>query len=555
MNGLLYSQIGYDLGMPMRALVRADDPNTVPPGAVCVLSGPVTLTCPVTQWGDAWGAYWWVCDFSALTTEGVYTIEIRAGDKVLMRDDGLRVGAHILWAETLTPVALDALEERHRRARHGRGWKDCGADWREANSHASTLIGLTDLLAHGFEGLDREQERRLVAQIVIGCDFIASCQDYAAMVGLPDGAVAHEIPNHPLIIPGDQVQCAVAWVRAARLLFEFHPDKSAEYLARGERAFRFFYETCRPLGAINFSAEGHGAPAGYTPPTDAFMTRDVLMALWAAVELWIAGKHAYREHAVSLARDVMARQVPEAAAEDGLWGHFYTFPDKVYTEKANVHHHVGHDTGATFPHYLTPLIEMSNRWSGDPDAHAWRETVQRFAQGYFIPACTRNPFNLLPVGVWPGEGLLTFCGPWHGINTSITYAASLAAQMWMFTGDDRLRDIIAGNLQWIAGLHAGLTREAFGGCVIWKMPADFPEGVALPYSQIIGIGRRSVEGWTDIRGTIPNGFDVNPQFTLTVRPTRANDRPRLWTDEDWIPHSGGWLSALARLREVRFFKG
>jgi hypothetical protein len=28
----------------------------------------------------------------------------------------------------------------------------------------------------------------------------------------------------------------------------------------------------------------------------------------------------------------------------------------------------------------------------------------------------------------------------------------------------------------------------------------------------------------------------------------------LFTDEDWIPHAAGWISALARQRQRRFFK-
>jgi hypothetical protein len=108
-------------------------------------------------------------------------------------------------------------------------------------------------------------------------------------------------------------------------------------------------------------------------------------------------------------------------------------------------------------------------------------------------------------------------------------------------------------MQWIAGLHAGITRESFDGCTKWR--DDIPAGTALPYSQIHGIGRRSVGTWLDIPGTIPNGFCTNRQFQLEVEPTVENDGPWRYTDEDWITHAGGWLSAVAWSRHIRSVRG
>ena len=60
--------------------------------------------------------------------------------------------------------------------------------------------------------------------------------------------------------------------------------------------------------------------------------------------------------------------------------------------------------------------------------------------------------------------------------------------------------------------------------------------------------------WSGIIGTIPNGFDVNPQFQITVKPTRAADGPWLYTDEDWGPHAGGWISGLTHLRMTKRYR-
>lgn len=554
MNGLLYSQIGYDLNDPKRAIVRSTDPNYISPAAIFrVLDSThptAILTGPVTCWGRIWNSTWWVADFSGIRSPGEYILQIMDGDRLVEASDPIIISENRLWDATILTVALDQLEERALKARNGVGWMDCGWTWREANSHATTVIGLCDLIdfAHPFISLANQQ--RLVDQIVRGCDYLAILQDTAAGLGHPDGALIHELPNHPVIIPGDQAQAAVAWAHASRLIVDILPQKGRDYLARAVRAFRFLTNQCRPFGPSGFSASNHGAPPGYQPV--GWMTRDLQMMLYAASELAAAGRLEFQAECAAIARQVMSRQVPEERAEDGLHGHFYTFEDHLFTEKANTHHHVGHDTGSTFPYYVLPFLEIASRWPDHPDAPAWRKTVENFAYGYFLPACSRNPFYLLPEGYFSGQGLLWFAGPWHGINTSYGFAAGMASQFEMTYGDPQFRQVAVGNLQWIAGLNAGITRQALDGCVRWR--DDLPEGRAVPYSQVWGIGRRYAGGWLQIPGTICNGFDVNPQFTFTVEPTIENDEPRLFTDEDWIPHAAGWMSALARQRQRRFFK-
>ena len=103
-----------------------------------------------------------------------------------------------------------------------------------------------------------------------------------------------------------------------------------------------------------------------------------------------------------------------------------------------------------------------------------------------------------------------------------------------------------GNLQWIAGLNAGFSSQSFEGSVLWR--EEIPAGEAVPYSLIEGFGQRSVKSWSGIRGSIGNGFCTNRQFNLKVEPTAENDGPWRYSDEDWIPHAGGWASALAHLR-------
>lgn len=553
-SGLLYSQIGYDLGDPMRALIRSTLGDYVQKGSTFqvldINTSDTVCSGEIKYWGEAWKSHWWEADYSGINKAGEYILQIKFAGQVIMASEPFKVGQNLLWNETIKAVAIEQMEERAKRTRNGNGWKDCGSAWREVNSHATMVIGLCDLLEKGHEWLQREEIDRLVPQIKRGCDYIAICQDKAERLGYPKGAIIHEVPGFIHIVPGDIAQSTVAFAKTSRLLVDIDPDKSDEYLQRAANAFGYLMNEASPADPEGFSHSNHGAPQDFNVPRE-WMTRDLMMMVWGAVELWFAGRHEYKEEAVKLVRQVMKRQVPEDKAEEGLYGHFYTFDSCSFTEKANTHHHFGYDTGSTFPHYIIPMMEMCGFWYNHPDAHLWREAIKKFAYGYFMPACRKNPFYLIPEGYFTNEGLLIFCGPWHGINTTIGFASTLASRLEGFTRDGEFRKIAVGNIQWIAGLNSGITNDCFKGCWVWR--EDVPEGAAVPYSQICGIGRKSVGCWTDIKGTIPNGFNVNPQFSLEVPPTMENDGPWLYTDEDWIPHAAGWVSALTELRERRRF--
>jgi hypothetical protein len=551
LSGLLYSQIGYDLRAPMRAIVRSTDRHFLDDAARFWLqdadSGAGVLSGSVSYWGECWQSHWWIADFSALKMPGRYRVQI---DPLGLTSEPFPVAEHLLWDETICVVALDQFEERARQARYGKGWKDCGSDWREVSSHAPALIGLTDLLNVGYEWLGQDDTRRLVSQVIHGCDYLIACQSRAAALGYPAGVLLHELPNYPHLIPADQGQSVVALARAARLIYEIDPERSMTYLAAAVAAYEYLIHRCQPYGPQGFSALAHGAPPGYVPQS--FMTADLLLMAWGGLELARAGRMQYKDDAIRLARQVLRRQVPITAPEGKLYGHFYTFDDCTFTEKAFAHHHVGHDTGTVFGHYLAPLIELCQSWPEHPEAALWREAVHNFAYGYLLPACRQNPFFLLPNGYYSGEGLLTFAGPWHGFNVCYAYAASFAAQLELFFGDRQFRDIAAGNLQWIAGLNAGHTRQSFEGSVLWK---ETPSAdVVLPHSHIEGIGRRAVKTWSGIRGAIGSGFCTNLQFQLVVDPRLINDGPWHYSDEDWIPHAGGWVSALAYLRQTMRYR-
>jgi len=575
-TGFLYSQIGYDLGLPMRAVIRAGDKKHVPAGARFGIrrtskigdadknephSEPTdTLTGDVKYWGKTWNAHWWTIDFSDVEAPGTYEITVVTKDNErLHKSEPIPIAKNLLWDETVVPVAVEQLEERRRLARNEIGWKDCGAEWREANSHATTIIALCQLAEMGAPWLDNSVLFRIYDQIVHGCTYLGILQDTGEQTGAPEGAVIHEIPNHMDVIPGDSAQASVAFAYAARLLADTRPEEAREFSARALAVTDYLLLEATPHNPSGFSHLNHGTPADFRVPTE-FMTRDLAMMMWGCVQLYVGGHVEYKKHAVRLAREVMARQVPKEKAEGGtngdpeLWGHFYTFDSATVTEKSNTHHHFGHDTGSTWPHYMVPLAEMA-RWFNDHADHArWQKCLKDFAEGYLIPACKTNPFYLLPLGYFEGKGLMSFAGPWHGFNTTIGFASSLATACLGVVEEEfkeDIRQIMTGNLQWIAGLHAGITMRSFEGCSAWKPEVE--EGVAVPYSQISGVGRRSTGNWTGIKGTIPNGFCVNRQFKLEVEPSKEVDEPLRYTDEDWIPHAAGYLSGLVAVRNATRF--
>ena len=548
--GLLVSQIGYDCGHAMRAIVRGPRESLSSRAAFRLLDdhGQLVRRGPVACWGACWGSTWWVADFTGVTTPGVYALHIDDPGRPTFPPELVEIGRNALWSHTVQKVGVEQAERRARLAMNRVGWQDCGAAWQEANSHAAYVLGFCDLLDISPGALAPDHARRIADQIVNGCDYLALLQDRARERGLGDGAVSHQTPKYEeLAMPADAAKAAAAWARASRCLPAHHDEKRRDYRLRARRALDWLLSR-PPSTPVNFCPAAHGAPAGFVPPPE-MMTRDLLMMATAALDL--ANLDAAPEMAEAIARvnQVVARQVPHDRAEEGLHGHFRLFASASLTEKAWSHHVdanlVGSDAGAQDPHDLLPLIRLCQRLPTHPDAPRWRQAVERFARGYLLPACRTSPFLLLPLGVFPGEGLLHFAGLWHGMNGAYARVAVLALELRRFLDDDAFDDLATANLQWIAGLNAGLTAPSVATAHMFS--ADVPDGLAQPVSMIHGVGRRFAGSYMNIRGSICNGFSTGEQFRFDVAATRANDGPFTFTDEDWVTHAGDWLSAMARL--------
>ena len=413
-NGILTSQIGYDTGLPKRAIIRSDDAHYLQGGTYVVLDkdGVVVMKEPVQEWGEKWGSYWWIADFSALDQDGVYTIQVTDAEKTLLTSDPVVIRKNALWSSCYKTIAFDFLDEKAKLAPANGpriGWLDCsGGTLQEFSSHVVTLDCIEDILETLGNRLKTEEQKHLHRHIINGCSYLAFLQDKAHReFKLGEGAVVHDFDGTKQFhaIMGDVAKAAMIFARSARIISKEHPDLCDQYLQRSVKAFAWVDQR-KHKPVINnevqtLYAPVHGAPAGATPPDDQMMTRDLMMMVRASVELYKSGRQEYKSRAIEFARMIMRRQVPQTEAEDGLYGHFYTYDDFSkfggikFTEKANIHCGAWsaegriYNKGGHYPHYLIPLIEMGTLWPDHQDAVRWKQAVRDFAYGYFLPACKK----------------------------------------------------------------------------------------------------------------------------------------------------------------------
>jgi hypothetical protein len=559
-SGLLFSQVGYEPGMPVRIIVRLPEQEMLRAGTRCMLAtGELEYFTPVEYWGALWGSHWWIATFGQSVKEAVYRVEIREGEEVLLADGGLEVKRNILWNRTIRLSSVDMLERRVHFTKVGAGWQDAGTLWVESCAQSGMIIGLEDLLEYDPNRFDREMIQRLEKQIIVGCDYLVMTQQKAAELGYPEGAFSHDLHGHENdILPNDANKAVVALFRASRLLSGKFAIRKTRYREAGEKAFQWLVRSAGPLGDYGFQVFQRAIPEDTVIPDDEWVTRDLVMMCWASLERWkLAKDEESKQWCHHYAQKIMERQIPEDSSEQGFYGHFYEFTSLNHSESAWIHGIVPSETGAQFgtdlggffPNYLIPVIEMVKLWPDHPDAVQWKKMLADFSNGYLKPVCQANPFYLVPLGIFGEEGPNWFCGTFHGTNAIYGFTAALALELSSLLEDEELIRIAYGNLQWIAGLNGGVTRENLRkGCVVFSM--DIEENLALPASMICHIGNRWAGTWFQTRGVICNGFSVGEQFRYDVPVQRANDGPHSFTDEDWIPHSAGWVAGLVRLNRI-----
>ncbi|NJK95787.1 MAG: hypothetical protein HC905_13540, partial [Bacteroidales bacterium] len=551
--GLLFSQIGYELGFPVRIVIRLPKKELLAGKTRCRLlpvSGGKKIEADCEYWGEIWGSHWWVAQFTP-DQPGEWDVNLLHNGNVVISGSGLSVSKNLLWDATVELAAADMLERRVHFTKVGAGWQDAGTLWVESPAQSAMIISLCELLEKSAQKLNDSLKTRIEKQIIVGCDYLVMTQDKARELGYPEGSFSHDLLGHEKdVLPNDAVKAVIALTKASLILSEKYKGKVDKYKSAATKAYKWLLKDAKPVGDLGLSRFQRGVAEGVPIPENEWQTRDLVSLCWASIEQWKAGNQLAKDEAVKYAVQIIDRQISEEKAESGYFGHFIEYPSMPHSEKSWIHGIVnntfGADIGGVYPNYLLPFLEMLKLWPDLKEGDRIKETLRSFTYNYLIPACEKNPFYLVPQGIFGNEGPIWFCGTFHGTNAIYGYTAALALELANFFKEDKLKAIAYGNLQWLAGLNAGITKENIHqGCVIFS--TDIPEGAALPASMMCGVGKRWAGTWFQTRGVICNGFSTGKQFVYDVEPKKENDGSFSLTDEDWIPHSAGWLTGLMRL--------
>lgn len=166
--GLLFSQTGYELGFPVRIIVRLPKKELLQGKTICKLI-PVSkekyYKTECSYWGEIWKSHWWVAEFQNITEAGEWNIDIRNNHKTVFHDKGLRIGKNILWNSSVEFAAASMLESRMLFTKVGAGWQDAGTLWIECPAQSAMVIALEDLLEKGSHQLDNNLTERIHKQV------------------------------------------------------------------------------------------------------------------------------------------------------------------------------------------------------------------------------------------------------------------------------------------------------------------------------------------------------------------------------------------------------
>ena len=197
--GLLFSQVGYEPGLPVRVVLRLPKKDVLPETVQCVLKptfGESEFSTGCNYWGEIWKSHWWVAEFPAIEEEGEWDVSIQNGNEILIQDSGLKIKKNILWESTIEWSSVDMLERRRHFTGVGVGWQDAGAKWAESPAQSAMIIALEELLEKKKDTFDEDFLKRIYEQIVCGCEYLMLTQEKAHELGFPKGAMSHDVLGH-----------------------------------------------------------------------------------------------------------------------------------------------------------------------------------------------------------------------------------------------------------------------------------------------------------------------------------------------------------------------
>lgn len=520
---ILEAQIGYKGDEAKRAFIVSTNPTRDSLGRFQLRDARTNAavhTGDVTYWGQKWGETYWTMDFSSFRTAGSYYLDVPVLSK---QSDTFALQSDLFRTQTLLKTSVDQLEPR---IRGKLGWQDCGTDLRGIEGHATLLYGLIDAYEAYGGTLSATDRGRFLDQMRHGADYMLACQK-------PNGSFCSELYFYPDIVTWHKsVLATVALVQ----VYEITGD--TDYLDAAHAGWdwamsRPQFTALETAAEIGDTRQVYGQRSPWLPPQE-LRTRDKLLLLWGATEFFKATRDtAFKTVALTYASQVYDNQFLDyTRAVEGAYGNFYAWSEEEIFQKSWEHGAWWYNNGAVLPDHILGLVQLSELFPNDPDWLKWRYVLRVYKDRFLKPTHDLSPFGIYPLGMYDRE--VRFFGPtWHGTNGMYGNVAKNAMLLARMFDDVELQEIADANMQWVGGLNAGTMLG----------------GKRQSISMIDAVGTHYVPTWSGIDGSIANGLSATPQFTLD-HPDPLMDAPVTFTHEDWIVHSGGWLSGLSEVERA-----
>jgi hypothetical protein len=529
---ILEAQIGYKPDETKQAFIVAANPTSDSLGTFQLKNASTNATVftgNVTYWGQRWGEAWWTMDFSSFKTAGDYYINVPSLSK---QSDTFTLEDNVFRTETLLKTSVDQLEPRidDPQGNPKLGWQDCGTDLRGIEGHATLLYGLIDAYQAYGSTLSGTDQTRFLDQMRHGADYMLACQK-------PNGSFCSE-----LWVASDLVTWHKSLLATIALLQVYEVTNDSDYLDAANDGWDWVMsrpqftklETAAEVGDTRMV---YGQNSPWLPPTE-LRTRDKMLLVWGATEFYkLTSDTAYKTVALDYANQVYDNQFLDyTKAVEGAYGNFYAWTGQEIFQKSWEHGAWHYNNGAVLPDHIIGLVQLLELFPNDAAALKWRYVLEVYKDNFLKTTADLNPFKIYPLGMYDQE--IRFFGPtWHGTNGMYGNVAKNAMLLARLFDDVELQKIADANMEWVGGLNAGVMLS----------------GKRQSISMIDAVGTHYIPTWSGIDGSIANGLSATPQFTLD-NPEALIDRPKTFTHEDWIVHSGGWLSGLSEVERAPVVK-
>ena len=599
---LLEAQVGYHPNDVKHAYLRSsyEKPYIDPAEKEFVIknaAGEEVCRGEITYWGEKWGSYWWIANFSSVKESGAYTVEV-AGENMVSAPFQIRedIFTNSQLEEgnedqlNLVQIAMDQLDYRLKKfsdpgavqlegwdSEYIPGWRDCGSEIRELSSHIVTLHALVDMFENPniYNNLTKEYKTKLIEQITWGADYLVFAQE-SSENPLTDGRFNHDAGRQTNYGTTDfhnwhgSAYVLTVLPRVYGVFAGSNPDLAKKYLDCAEKAYQ--NAVYRPY---NLSSDLYGKSnqdgvtydgdeTGYVNSLartvyngdgdwsipETLKTKDKLAFIWACTQLYtITGKETYFDSAVAFAASAAERQFTDFENPiDGVFGNFYAYEgnDDIFELEWNQNHR--YHMGNIEPTNLKGFMELLTLAPTHPEAAKWYNVIKTYGDNYAKGTAALSPLGIYPLTMYKDDefgGVSFFKATNHGFTGMYGQIAKNFMELGAFLNDNEYQVLANNNLEFVAGLNPGI-------------PTTYAEYAWYSQSLINGLGNNSFAAKGDGLATPPgsgqNGFSADVQFAPTPI-GNTPDAPKgilnpdgsYQFNESYLPHSHGYVSGVAKL--------